>query len=149
MELKRFEYSDCLREGLLKKFPVSNEKAQSSILSSDKWLDEAKKCLSNGTFSASVLSSYLSMFHSSRSVLFLDGFREKSHFCIARYLEEKYVKTGLLENKWIELLDHYRELRHNSQYDVNFFATDNDARNAARVAKEFNERIKRLVSKRL
>src|SRR3989304_1124278 len=104
MELKQFDFDSCLREGLLKKFPQSKEKALSSIEASNKWLEESKKCLNAETFNASVLSSYMSMFHASRSVLFIDGFREKSHFCIARYLEEKYTKKMLLETKWIELL---------------------------------------------
>lgn len=55
---------------------------------------------------------------SARAILFFDGYREKSHACIARYLEEKYTKNKLLENRWIELLDHYRELRHGDQYDL-------------------------------
>ena len=47
-------------------------------------------------FSSSILASYMVMFHAARTILFFDGFREKSHACVARYLEEKYVKTGKL-----------------------------------------------------
>ena len=88
------------------------------------------------------------MFHSARAILFFDGFREKSHYCIARYLEEKYVKKNLLENKWVELLDHYRELRHDSQYDISFFTSKNEAESALKTAKEFVERMTILLKKR-
>jgi uncharacterized protein (UPF0332 family) len=85
------------------------------------------------------------MFHSARALLYLDGYREKSHYCIARYLEEKYVKEGHLEEKWVELLDHHRELRHLSQYNVSFLTSRDEAENALETSKSFVERMKALV----
>jgi len=148
MELKRFDFEDCIREGLLRNIPPSREKADGSIRAANKWLEEAEKGLKNGIFNSSVLSSYLAMFHSARAILFFDGFREKSHYCIARYLEEKYVKNNLLESKWVELLDHHRELRHDSQYDISFFTSKNEAESALKTAKEFVERMSILLKKR-
>ncbi len=146
--LKQFNFNDCVREGLLRNIPPSKEKADGSIRAATKWLDEAEKNLNNETFNSSVLSSYLAMFHAARSILFFDGFREKSHYCMARYLEEKYVKKKLLENKWVELLDHYRELRHDSQYDVSFFTSKDEAKTALETAKQFLERMKSLLERR-
>jgi len=73
------------------------------------------------------------MFHSARAVLFRDGRREKSHFCIARYLEEMYVKKGKLEREWIDLLDRLREMRHADQYDISYFATREEAKSALTI----------------
>ncbi|MBU4501226.1 MAG: HEPN domain-containing protein, partial [Nanoarchaeota archaeon] len=94
--LKQYNYYDCIRGKLLRKIPSSKEKAEGSIKTARKWLEEAEKNLKGKAFNSSVISSYLAMFHSSRAILFFDGFREKSHYCIARYLEEKYVKKKLL-----------------------------------------------------
>jgi len=88
-------------------------------------------------FNSSILASYMIMFHAARSILFFDGYREKSHACVARYLEEKYVKTGKLDRKWVELLDHSREIRHYDQYDLSFFSTKEDAENALKSARDF------------
>jgi uncharacterized protein (UPF0332 family) len=140
-----FKYKDCLEKGLLKKIPPSKEKAFSSIKKAEKWLDEAEKTLKSKAFDSSVLASYMVFFHSARAVLFFDGFREKSHACIALYLEEKYVKTGKLERKWIELLDHYRETRHSNQYDLSFYSTEEEAANALDSATKFLERMKELI----
>jgi len=74
-----------------------------------------------------VLVSYLAIFHAARAILFADGFREKSHFAVARYLESRYVDKGLLEEKWVKLLDHYREMRHQDQYSTSFFTTEEEA----------------------
>jgi uncharacterized protein (UPF0332 family) len=101
-----FDYSDCIKENLLRKIPPSKDKAHQSIKKSKEWLSESEKSLNGGAAGSSILSSYMSMFHAARSILFLDGYREKSHACIARYLEEKYVKVKKLDIKWVELLDH-------------------------------------------
>ena len=61
-----------------------------------RWLEEAERSLEAGATSSSVLASYLSMFHSARAILYLDGYREKSHYCVARHLE-RYVASGQLE----------------------------------------------------
>jgi len=86
-------YKNCIEKGLLRKIPPSRDHAESSIQKAEKWLDESKKSLENGAIDSSVLASYLVFFHAARSILFFDGYREKSHACVARYIEEKYVKN--------------------------------------------------------
>jgi len=132
-----FNYNDCMREGLLRKIPPSKDKATQSLKKAREWLKEAENSLKGDAFNSSILASYMVMFHAARTILFLDGFREKSHACVARYLEEKYVKTGKLDKKWVELLDHSREIRHNDQYDLSFFSTKEEAENALKSADDF------------
>jgi len=132
-----FNYNDCMREGLLRKIPPSKDKAAQSLKKAREWLKEAENSLKGNAFNSSILASYMVMFHAARTILFLDGFREKSHACVARYLEEKYVKTGKLDKKWVELLDHNREIRHNDQYDLSFFSTKGEAENALKSANDF------------
>jgi len=141
-----FKYTDCVKANLLRRNPASKEKAKGSIKAAKKWLDEAEKDLKGEAFNSSLMSAYIAMFHSSRAILFFDGFREKSHYCIARYLEEKYVKKNLLENKWIELLDHYREQRHDDQYDINFLVTQKEAETALTTAKSFVGIMNKLLN---
>lgn len=142
-----FNYNDCVRSGLLRKIPPSRDKALKSIEKAEKWLTEAESTLKSSAFNSSVMDSYLVMFHAARAILFLDGWREKSHACIARYLEERYVKSGKLERKWIELLDLQREIRHDDQYDLSFFSTIEDAEKALKSAREFLEKMKRLLGR--
>lgn len=132
-----FDYYDCIKENLLRKIPPSIDKAKQSIKKSEEWLSESKKSLNGGAYGSSILASYMSMFHAARSILFNDGYREKSHACIARYLEEKYVKTKKLDIKWVELLNHNREVRHDDQYNLSFFSTEEEAENAFKSAEDF------------
>ena len=132
-----FNYNDCMKEGLLRKIPPSKDKATQSLKKAQEWLKEAENSLKGNAYSSSILASYMVMFHAARAILFFDGFREKSHACVARYLEEKYVKTGKLDKKWIELLDYSREIRHDDQYDLSFFSTKEEAGNALKSANDF------------
>ena len=147
---KKIQYSvgKLLDEKLIRKIPPSKDKASESIRTAGSWLKEAKNNLSSKALRSCIISSYFDMFHSARAMLFADGFREKSHFAVARYLEDKYTKQGLLENKWIALLDHFRETRHDDQYSTTFFVTEDDAESALGSAREFVERMKELAKKK-
>ncbi len=137
-------FEDCIRQGLLRRMPPSKDKALQSLQKAQRWLTEAQRTLESDAVSAAVLASYLVMFHAARAILFLDGFREKSHVCVARYLD-RYVKEGRLEQKWVELLDHSREMRHDDQYDLSFISTREDADQAVQSAREFLARMKPLM----
>lgn len=61
-----FSYKDCEERGLLRKIPASQEKADGSIKAAEHWLDEAKKSIAANSLSASIMSSYLAMFHAAK-----------------------------------------------------------------------------------
>jgi uncharacterized protein (UPF0332 family) len=142
----QLRFKDCIEKGLLKKLPASEDNAIRSINKAESWLKEAEKSFQGEAYDSSVLSSYLAMFHSARAILFLDGYREKSHACVARYLEEQYVSKKKLEKKWVELLDHHREIRHNDQYDLSFYSSDEEAKEAFESAGQFLQRMKHLFN---
>jgi uncharacterized protein (UPF0332 family) len=141
----KFSIDLLIKEKLLSKIPPSKQKSQESIKSAELWLKESKNNFNSKSFNSCVLTSYISMFHAARSILFFDGYREKSHFAVARYLEEIYQTKGLIEPEWIKLLDYYRELRHEDQYSTSFFITEKDAKNALDSAKKFIDRIIKLL----
>lgn len=140
-----WNYEDCLSRGFLRKIPPSKDHADRSFEKAQRWLKEAVTTLKSKAFNSTVSAAYLAMFHAARALLFLDGFREKSHFCVARYLEQ-YVAKGKLEQEWVDLLDHHREIRHGDQYDLGFFATAEEAGKALGSAKKFMERMRQLFS---
>src|SRR3989339_1001669 len=110
-----FNYNDCVREGLLRRIPPSKDKAAQSLKKAREWLKEAENSLRGNALNSSILASYMVMFHAARTILFLDGFREKSHACVARYLDEKYVKTGNRVKRGEGLLDISAEIRNNNR----------------------------------
>jgi uncharacterized protein (UPF0332 family) len=141
----RFNLEKLLEKGLLRRIPKSRIKAQESIKASDSWLKEAENNLKNESLRSCILTSYLAMFHAARAILYSDGLREKSHFAVARYLEDKYARDGSLEKQWVKLLDHYREMRHDDQYSTSFLATEEEAENALNSARDFTVRMRKLL----
>ncbi len=137
-------FKNCIEKGLLRKIPASEDNAIRSINKAESWLKESEKTLKSEAYDSSVMSSYMVMFHSARVILFFDGYREKSHACVARYLEDQYVNKKKLEKKWIELLDHLREIRHENQYNLSFFSSKEEAKNAFTSAETFLQRMKQL-----
>jgi len=123
----------------------SKEKAKKSIEKSKNLLEQAKKSFNVNAFDSCLITGYQAIFLSARAVLLKDGYREKSHACVARYLEEKYVKTGKLEMKWVDLFDRFRDLRHSDQYDVFFSATKKECEDILRFGKIFIRKIEELL----
>ena len=66
---------------------------------------------------------------------------------MARYIEEKYAKLGKIELKWIELLDRYRDLRHDDEYSVFFFASKKDCEELIKFASGFIEQMEKIIQK--
>lgn len=120
----KFDIDKCIERRLLVRIPASKSKADKS----------------------SILSSYLAMFHAARAFLFLNGYRDKSHFAVARFLEDKYVNSKCLEKQWVELLDYYRDVRHDNQYGINSLVSEDDAAKAFRSASDFVDRMKTLLA---
>jgi len=145
VEKMKFDVDKLLESELLRRVPKSGQKAKESIKAAQTWLEEAKNDLKAESFRSCILASYLAMFHAARAVLFADGFREKSHFAVARYLEDRYANKRLLEDKWIKLLDHYREMRHSDQHSTSFFASEDEVRNSLHSAETFLQRIRELL----
>ena len=136
-------FERCLKEGLLKQIPASPVESKNQIEKAEVILGESKSCLENGDLNASVMTAYAALFDASRSLLFRDGYRERSHVCAVRYLESKYIKE--LGEDTIVLLDEYREKRHKVVYASDFYPTEEEAKNILHFAEKFIGKIKKLL----
>lgn len=139
------DFDACIEQGLLRRVPASREKARRSIEKARELFLEAKADLRDGRINSTVIVSYTAIFHAARALLFKDGFREKSHECVIRYLEEKYVKTKQLGRESVELLDKYKSERMRTQYDISYSPTEEDAERMAKFAEEFIGEIESVV----
>lgn len=110
-------------------------------------LEEAGKNLDVGAFDSCVTSSYMAMFRAARAILFRDGVREKSHYCLARYLD-LHVGRGELEQKWVDLLDRIRDVRHAGHYDLSHSSTVEEAESCLEATKRFSEAMEKLLKRK-
>jgi uncharacterized protein (UPF0332 family) len=135
---------DCFELGLLRMVESSQTKSKQSLLQARDWLSEAEKNLNSEAYRSALSSAYLGVFHSARAVLFRDGVREKSHYCIGLYLQS-YVEKGALEEEWPMLFDRIRSVRHADQYSFQAKPTVKEVRAAIDLAERFLDRMERLL----
>jgi uncharacterized protein (UPF0332 family) len=137
-------FDDCLKKGLIRKTAPSKEQALLSIDKSGKLLEEAKADLEDERFNSATVMAYLSILNSSKALLYRDGFREKSHACVTRYLEAKYSEK--LSTEKINLLDHFRETRHDVQYDIEYMADNESSKQIVEFADEILHLIEEIIN---
>jgi len=78
---------ECYERGLLRKVAASNDKAMQSLAQAREWVIEAGYDCDAGSLRSALMAAYMGYFHAARAVLFRDGVREKSHYCIGVHLE--------------------------------------------------------------
>lgn len=134
----------CLKDGLIKQVPPSPTEAKNQIDKAFVLIKEARSCFDNDDINASVMTAYAALFDAARGILFRDGYRERSHVCVVRYLEAKYMKE--LGEDTIILLDEYREKRHKVVYDSDYYASEEEAEAILIFAEKFIGKIEKLLA---
>ena len=81
----------------------SNDKALLSLAQARDWVIEAGSDCDVGAIRSALMAAYMGYFHAARAILFRDGVREKSHYCIGVYLEY-YCEKKMLEDEWYSFL---------------------------------------------
>ncbi|MDD5163148.1 MAG: HEPN domain-containing protein [Candidatus ainarchaeum sp.] len=137
---------DCLNEGLLAKAKPDLQKAKASIEMAEHKLELAEKEFEHGIFENAITSAYASMFHSARALLFKDGYKERSHFAVYVYLNEKYASK--IERKFLSELNSLRLQRHDLMYGIEKSAEiqEVDAESAIQMARGFLEAIRKITN---
>jgi len=119
--------------------------ARKSIQQADIFLKDAGKLIDSDMTRMSVLALYNAFFHAARALLFKDGIKERSHFCVARYVESEYVLNNRLDKKFVLFLDSLRDMRHNTQYSLDFVEVDEDLNIIYNTCLEFIGEMEKLI----
>jgi uncharacterized protein (UPF0332 family) len=137
---------ECFGERKLRKTRPDVLKAEKSLETAEKKLGEAEELAKAGFDDVALITAYASMFHSGRALLFRDGVIEKSHYCLALYLKEKYVKTGKIESEVITMMDAFREERHDVLYSLEGIKVKtSETKMAIETARKLLEAVRNLL----
>ena len=134
---------DCFKKRMLKRIPEDIKKSKRSLEIAENKLKTAEESYNKELLGPSLIYSYMSMFHSSRALLYKDGIQEKSHLCLVLYIREFYSKE--IPPYLINSLDTFRKERHETLYGLDFIETKEDAKLAINDAKKLLETIKNLL----
>jgi len=136
---------DLFEQSLLKRTARSNELAKKSLKQAEFFLGEARDLVRLGKVRMAVIALYNAMFHCTRALLFKDGVKEKSHYAVARYLEFVYIDKGLIDKKFLLVLDMLRDYRHESQYSLATVDIEMDWEEYMESCKQFIEIVNGLI----
>ncbi|MFA5295439.1 MAG: HEPN domain-containing protein [Methanoregulaceae archaeon] len=136
---------ECFEEGKLQPVLPSEKKAHDSLCAARENLHEAETAAKNGIVRAATNSVYVAIFHGARAVLFHDGIREKSHFCLEQYLNT-FVVSGALERKWIMFFADMRSKRDINQYGFEPPLTRDEVATFLDMAARFIDEMEQLIT---
>ena len=134
-----------IEKRLLKKIQPTKLISKKSLKQAEFFLDESEDLIEIKKHEISTLSLYNAFFHTARALLFLDGIKERSHYAVARYIEEHYVKTNNLSTKLLSALDSIRDVRHEIQYSLTM-DLDYDINEYFNLCQEFINKVKKIIN---
>jgi len=98
-------------------------------------LKRARVSLAESDYKWATIEAYYSMFHAARALLYVAGYRERSHAALLVALGELYVKAGRLAQSELDNFDNAMNLRQEADYSLSF--SEESARRVADDAETF------------
>lgn len=136
-------FEDCVKEGLIKPFPIDPVGIERELTGSQHDLNAARDNVSGGEYLWAIVQSYYSMFHAARAILYSEGYREKSHRCIEIFLK-KLVSDGRIDQRYADDFTAVRHMREMANYDLAY--SRENAEVSLRNASEFTERMRSMLA---
>ncbi|MCE1248824.1 MAG: HEPN domain-containing protein [Firmicutes bacterium] len=107
--------------------------------------DSSRVLFDNKMYAQSANRSYYAMFHAARGLLALNRFDSKKHSGVISYFNKNYIKTGLIQEEYGQMLVIAEKVRIKSDYD-DFYIADRETAgiqlgNSTRFVKRIEEYI--------
>ena len=106
-------------------------------------LNEAEDRLNNERYKYTIITSYYSMFHSVRALIYSKGYREKSHYYLLVALQTLFVDKGLLEEELAKDFHAAMVLREGADYHGEF--SKEGAESSIESAAKFFQKVKAIL----
>ena len=86
-----FYFKRCLEKKNLVKVEIDKALIEKELAASESDLKDSKDVFGIGKYKLATITAYYSMFHAARALLYLGGYREKSHFCLRTAIKNLFV----------------------------------------------------------
>ena len=137
------KFRRCLEKAKIKKFSQGKILAPRELKLATEDLKIAKETFKDKNYKWSVIQTYYSMFHSARALLYNQGYRERSHFCLVEAIRSLYVEKDLIDIFLLEALIEAKNLREAADYYGNYSSIN--AEKLFKKAERFLEKAKELI----
>ncbi len=139
------EFKECLEKKKIIPFSKGKILIDKELRTARKDLEDGKFGLVHGRYKWSTIQGYYAMFHTARAMLYSQGYREKSHYCLSIALRALFVEKGKLDVEFVEAFDNARMLRENADYRTRF--SKSGAKLVLEKAEEFLKKAQEILSK--
>lgn len=112
------QFEECIRTGKIKTSGNLSELAEKELRVAEDDLKTAKDGLKNSRWKWSTIQAYYVMFHAARALLFLKGYKERSHYCLRVSIEHLY--NGVIPQHLIDDFQTAKIMRENADYEETF-----------------------------
>jgi len=116
----RQEFRACLNRGKIIRFPQGKRLVNKELDSARSDLGDARFGFAHSRYKWSTIQAYYSMYHSSRTLIYSKGYRERSHYCLFVALQELFVDRGALDVELAESFLLAMRLRETADYRSDF-----------------------------
>jgi uncharacterized protein (UPF0332 family) len=116
----RAEFRACLRRRDIAPFKTAPSLVPKELGQAAHDFQAAKRSCDAGEYKWATIQAYYAMFHAARALLYAEGYREKSHYCLSIALLELYGDTGKLPLSLIKTFDRAMLLRESADYKGDF-----------------------------
>ncbi len=101
-----------------------------------------------GDYNTAVNRAYYAVFHAIKAVEITDGFDSKKHSGLLSHFRQKYIKTGIFDEKYSEMLKSLSQTRTDSDYNMIIKFTADDAKEQYENAREIVSSIESFLNKK-
>lgn len=114
------DFKECLEKKKIIPFPKGKRLINKELKTAREDLEDGKFGLAHGRYKWSTIQGYYAMFHAARAMLYSQGYREKSHYCLSVALRALFVDKGKLDIEFVEAFNNAMMLRENADYRTRF-----------------------------
>lgn len=138
---------ECFSKGLLQTAQKQPDLSLKDLRQAEFFLKETEELIKLDKKVMAALSLYNAFFHCARALLFKDGIKERSHYCIARYLEETYVKKNVVDVLFLNAFETMMSIRHNAQYSTDPVEIEEDLVELHNICERFISAVEKLCKR--
>jgi uncharacterized protein (UPF0332 family) len=114
------EFEQCLENKKIVSFARGKNLVKKELAVAKSDLADAKAGYENGRYKWSTIQAYYAMFHAARALVYSQGYREKSHYCLAVALGALFVDEGTMDAQSVRDFLNAMNLREAADYESDF-----------------------------
>ena len=114
------EFKQCLKNDKIILFTMGKKLVRKEISVARSDLFDAKAGYENERYKWSTIQAYYAIFHAARAFVYSEGYREKTHYCLAVALRALFVDKNTMDAQLVRDFLNAMNLRESADYESDF-----------------------------